>query len=323
MSYACSSTHLLLDLLPFEQRLITELSTHIPLILLPSHQSTLTPYAPLRSYTYHQSPYSRRPSLQGLHNTTTSDALRTVKLASIKPQSVHALRLSLLRSPESLAALRLEAAERFMRWREVERAVGHVLGTSSPPSDREILAGLERTPVASNEDPIAHVRKQGRVHGQERWNKARWEAEWEGALATDVAKTLRARRGKGMERRPTITAPKVHRPRLSPMCTDVGVETSPELVHESQTPHPAYFDPLHLPSLLAFSLSLLGPLKSRLARMFTPGRTSNTTVTEPKASINGTLESGSRYEVGNGMVWAFVGAFCAGVGVGMLLSRSL
>ncbi|KIP10742.1 hypothetical protein PHLGIDRAFT_125265 [Phlebiopsis gigantea 11061_1 CR5-6] len=289
-----------------EQRLIAELSTHVPLIVLPNPRTTSARSAPLHD----QSPYSRRPSLQGLHHSSTSDLLRSAKLASVRPHSAHAFRSALFRSPEALASLRLDAAERFMRWREVERAVGHVLGGTSPPPE------TERTPVVSRTDPLQ--RQPPSAHTAQRWDKARWEVEWEGALATDVAKTLRARRGAGAGRRQTITAARVPRPQVAPVCADVGVGTSG--THDEAASAPAYFDPLHLPSLLAFSLSLLGPLKARLARMFTSPRASPAS---EKAAEAG-LPEGDRWQPSSGGVtWALVGAFCAGVGVGIMLSRSL
>lgn len=311
-------------ILPFEQHLIAELSTHIPLIVLPSHSSSPSRPIPSRSTTYHQSPYSRRQSLQGLHGAERSDVLRFAKLSSIRPHSAHALRHALLRSPEALATLRLEASERFMRWREVERAVGHVLrGTSpsSPPSERE----PDRTPVVPRDEP-QQLRRRSAGHTQHRWDKARWEAEWEGALATDVAKTLRARRakGKGMERRSTVTSrPKLGRPRLSPMCTDVGVDAREHAgtAGEEGASGAPHFDPLHIPSLLKFSISLLGPLKSRIARLFTPSP-SDEAVLRGAADVDAPGD-GARYFRTAGMKWALIGVFCAGIGVGVVLSRSL
>ena len=70
------------------------------------------------------------------------------------------------------------------------------------------------------------------------WDKAKWESEWEENLSKDVALHLRA----------TISSP-----------------SSP-----SRACHPS-FDPLHLPSLIIFSLSLLGPLRSRLVDLIRSG----------------------------------------------------
>ena len=294
------------DMTQYEHKLISELSTHVPLVVLPSLQASSSL---ARTYITHQSPYSRRPSLQGL-NIGPYDTLRGAKLASICPHSAHALRTHLLRSPEALSTLRLEAAERFMRWREVERAVGHVLGDTTPPSDRE---STERTPIVSRGEGPG---KRKRTTVAQRWSKARWEEEWEGGLATDVAKTLRARRVKGMERRSTVRGPA--RPRLTPLCTDVGVGTMNSPVCEDTPSSAAHFDPLHLPSLLAFSFSLLGPLKARIAQMFTPTR-ANTAV----AGVGGTTGSSRGHVDAGGMTWALVGVFCAGVGMGVLLSRTM
>ena len=313
-----------IDMTLQEQRLITELSTHIPVMLLSSNQGTLRPQA-------HYSPYSRRPSLQGLHGVSSSDVLRGAKLASLRPHSAHALRTCLLRSPEALASLRLEAAERFMRWREVERAVGHVLGGSSPPSERDPsfgVAGAPRSPTTPREDSERKRRRHGHTnataaHAAQRWNKTRWEEEWEGGLATDVAKTLRVRRRQGLDRRTTVTAAPRAPLRFSSVCSEEGgverVGSPSAAVAETTTPHAAYFDPLHLPSLLAFSFSLLGPLKSRIARAFSP-RPNAAAV----AGLNQQDDAGqSEYANSVGLSWVLIGAFCAGLGMGVLLSRTL
>jgi len=87
-------------------------------------------------------------------------------MSSFRPSSPSALRNGLFRSPETLLSLRYEAAERFLRWREVERAV-------------ENIAAIHRE--------TAHYvaeKPQG-------WDKARWEAEWEMRLSQDVATRTR------------------------------------------------------------------------------------------------------------------------------------
>ncbi|GJE93162.1 hypothetical protein PsYK624_093210 [Phanerochaete sordida] len=287
----------------YETKLISELSTHVPLVMLPSHQSS----SRSRAYQPHQSPYSRRPSLQGFHTPGPSDTLRAVKLASIRPQTAHALRTCIMRSPEALSTLRLEAAERFMRWREVERAVGHVLGSTTPPSGS---VSPDRTPAASRiVDPARR-----RAPAAQRWDKARWEEEWEGGLATDVAKTLRARRAKGMQRRSTLRA--FPRPRVAPDYAEIPVDSTSTLIAPEDLVN-THFDPLHLPSVLAFSISLLGPLKSRIARMFSPAPAYTQAVGPNSAN------AGSGGALDGGLAWVLVGAFCAGVGVGVLLSRTV
>ena len=87
-------------------------------------------------------------------------------MSSFRPSSSSALCNGLFRSPETLSSLRYEAAERFLRWREVERAV-------------ENIAAIHRETVHY----IAE-KSQG-------WDKASWEAEWEMQLSQDVATRAR------------------------------------------------------------------------------------------------------------------------------------
>lgn len=86
-------------------------------------------------------------------------------MSSFYPLSASALRHGLFRSPDTLLSLRYEAAERFLHWREVERAV-----ESIHTGHRETIRDIsEKLPV---------------------WDKARWEAEWEPQLSRDVASRL-------------------------------------------------------------------------------------------------------------------------------------
>ncbi|KAF8558682.1 hypothetical protein OG21DRAFT_1374856, partial [Imleria badia] len=101
-------------------------------------------------------------------------------MSSFRPSSPSALRNGLFRSPETLSSLRYEAAERFLRWREVERAV-------------ENIAAIHReTAYYISEKP------QG-------WDKAMWEAEWEIRLSQDVA--TRTRENTVTTRPDTISPP--------------------------------------------------------------------------------------------------------------------
>ncbi|KAI0049473.1 hypothetical protein FA95DRAFT_854459 [Auriscalpium vulgare] len=156
--------------------------------------------------------------------------------SAFRPASTLALRTGLFRAPETLALLRAEAADRFLHWREVER-------------------------VADNMQFVREQAQEGvKESGRTRWDKAKWEAEWDAQLSHDVGRRLRER---------TITGP-----RPTPSCA------------------PAPFDPLHLPSLFMFSLSLLSPLKESLQRL----------------SL-----SGGRL----GLV--LVGTLCAGIGIGLVM----
>lgn len=74
--------------------LLDSLSRHIPIILLPLPRTRVHFSLPANS-----------------------------NLSVFRSRTPIALRAGLFRSPETLAALRVEAAERFLGWREVERAV--------------------------------------------------------------------------------------------------------------------------------------------------------------------------------------------------------
>ncbi|KAF9224885.1 hypothetical protein BS17DRAFT_55152 [Gyrodon lividus] len=87
-------------------------------------------------------------------------------MSSFRPSSAFALRNGFFRSPETLSSLRYEAAERFLRWREVERAV-----ESLGASHRETAQYISE-------------KKPG-------WDKAKWEAEWEIRFSQDVATRAR------------------------------------------------------------------------------------------------------------------------------------
>ncbi|KAJ7594366.1 hypothetical protein C8J56DRAFT_926579 [Mycena floridula] len=121
---------------------------------------------------------------------------------------------------------------------------------------------------------VIHKRRQRRHASSHEegstWNKSNWEFEWESRLSQDVTKRLREDE------------------------TNSGL--FPEL-HGSLPPYgEGSFDPLHLPSLLMFTLSLLGPLGGCLQR----------TVVNTMSAVGA-----SRAVV--------LGAFCAGLGAGILL----
>ncbi|KAH9022162.1 hypothetical protein EDB85DRAFT_2075492 [Lactarius pseudohatsudake] len=84
-------------------------------------------------------------------------------VSAFRPSSTHALRAGIFHSPETLNLLRGEAADRFLRWREIERAVRSV---------------RESRTDARPQDGVA-------------WDKATWETEWDATLSRDVARRLR------------------------------------------------------------------------------------------------------------------------------------
>ncbi|KAI0649758.1 hypothetical protein C8Q79DRAFT_1006099 [Trametes meyenii] len=285
---------------PTEKTLIDTLSPHIPLVLLPLYPHSDVAYKEV-------SPH----------------------LSSFRPSSLDALRTGLFRSPSTLAALRAEAAARFLRWREVERAVEHVQWGAAAPA-------TTKTPMAPHAQP-------GRATTASRawWDKDTWEAQWEGELSQEVALHLRRRRS-GTARRitplsslPTMT--RVER-RTSYFYTSPGASTVLDTPMPRETgaeqggllspPCPsAAFDPLHLPSLVMFSFSLFGALRAQVARSLGLARESGgrRRVVDSR-SIDGAEDSKGR-EVQRGFGYTFgiglalIGAFCAGVGIGLFVSR--
>jgi len=206
---------------PLETLLIDTLGPQIPIILLPR----LT---------------SRTPS-----------PIPNLTLSSFRPTSIIALRTGLFRSPDTLASLRGEAADRFLRWREVERAIDNL---SRPLTDSKVP--------------------------EWGWSKNEWEAEWEGMLSQDVERARRAR-----DRDNTVT------------------QANSRPFHQKFVPSSSFsinssFDPLHFPSLVLFSLSLLRPARRQLG-----------------ASIFSFVEKLKDWQVG----LALVGSFCFGVGIGLIL----
>jgi hypothetical protein len=84
-------------------------------------------------------------------------------ISAFRPSSVHALRTGIFRCPETLSLLRSEAADRFLRWREIERAASTVHESRSNARTQQGVA----------------------------WDKAAWETEWDATLSRDVARRLR------------------------------------------------------------------------------------------------------------------------------------
>ncbi|KAH8102072.1 hypothetical protein BXZ70DRAFT_51209 [Cristinia sonorae] len=251
----------------YDEALIKGLCPHIPLIVLPPHvQST----SMLRN--------RRLPHTSSIHAESPLD-----------------LRTALLRSTETLLTLRVEAADRFLRWREVERSVENALNTGpESPNVERVLRDWRL-----HADPASHPGFKSLT--SVRWDKEKWEAEWEGSLSADVSLALRQRRSQSR------THP------LSEHSTSSGPSRHTSLDEKSFVrDRPANgvpalsLDPLHIPSLVAFSYhSLLAPLRARLANIFTPAFSSSA---HPAKSL--------------GMsVGILFGAFCAGLGFGFVIAK--
>ena len=215
--------------------LIKHLGSQIPIVLLPSSSHlSISPHSP--------SPPGKKHTLPK----------RTVSsLSHLQPQHPQALRASLFRSPETLAALRVEGVERFFRWREVSRVLG---SSSSFPFSERITSEREDLWVG--------------------WTASERE-EWEGRLSYDVAAVRERARAlgekeavekvnfKGRDRDDTVTQRTFahpHRPSISPSST-FSPPCSRSCLYSSAT-HIS-FDPLHFPSLVMFGLSLFRPAVSK------------------------------------------------------------
>jgi hypothetical protein len=96
--------------------------------------------------------------------TSTGSPRGRLPVSAFHASSTHGLRAGIFHSPETLNLLRSEAADRFLRWREIERAARTV---------RE-----SRTDAARSQHDTA-------------WDKAAWETEWDATLSRDVARRLR------------------------------------------------------------------------------------------------------------------------------------
>ncbi|KAF8962285.1 hypothetical protein BDZ97DRAFT_1759354 [Flammula alnicola] len=280
-----------------DQEIITTLSTHIPLIVL--------------------------PRLQGPHRgiKSTSTLFHSAKLSTFRPASAVALRHGLFRSPETVSLLRSEAVDRFLKWREVERAVEGIWEGSqwdqSPRIGRNLkLGGARRGFSGRRVGRKLGEREWGRGKGEseggagdekekeaEGWSKAKWEAEWMESHSQDVAKRMREG---------TITQRSVQRSRTGTILNASEKDQTHDLgqnanSNEADLRSPQYrqggyahapFDPLHLQSLLVFSVSLLGPLRTRLGE-----------------SVQSVVEALGETRVRV----ALLGGFCVGLGVGVLV----
>lgn len=225
-----SPTHL-------DTSLVERLSPHIPVIALP-------PFPPSRRSSQH--------------------------LSSFRPANSAALRSYLFRSPETLASLRMEAADRFLRWREVHRVHNALTLSTTTTSPTHLKAHQCHSPTKI------------------RWNRADWEAEWDYKLSKEVSDLHTS----------ALPPPSPSKPPSPSNSSSCAAYYSPTT-----------FDPLHLPSIFMFSLSLLAPLRHRIFGEHMETLDDPTTTT--KANIAQPFNWG---------VLGVMGAFCAGIGLGMLIA---
>lgn len=290
---------------PLDSEFIRALSTHIPLIVL--------------------------PRLSGTHRVAESSTrpphIPSAKVSTFRPASPVALRNGLFRSPETAALLRAEAVDRFLRWREVEKAVEGIwessLSTNVGSGRGTLRAGSGRRGAAFRRTPRklserdwgrgSFNEKEGDIHRSQQtasernegWSKAKWEAEWMEDHAQEVARRVRedaTRKHVGRSRAGTVLPPSKNFDTDASSTTaadNSGGSVDSGLAHcvdgsHTHGMHPS-FDPLHLPSLIVFSVSLIGPLRVRVW-----------------ASLQSAVESLNETKV----QVALFGGFCIGVGAG-------
>lgn len=161
----------------------------------------------------------------------------------------------------------MEAVDRFLRWREVRK----IHNAMSPPvttTSHTLHKGHPRCPTRTT-----------------KWNKADWEAEWDYRLSQEVSD--------------------LNKPFLPPS------PSKPDSPRNSSSNCGAYyspptFDPLHLPSVFMFSMSLLSPLRYRIFG-------------EPTETLDGSTTTRNTKPFNWGII-GIMGAFCAGIGLGMLIA---
>ncbi|PPR06916.1 hypothetical protein CVT24_010998 [Panaeolus cyanescens] len=245
--------------------LIREISSLVPVIILPLTSQDHSSHFRRRSY---------------------SSSISKAKLSTFSPTSVHSLLVGLFRTPETLKKLRMEAVERFLKWREVEGEVARSLALST---GIPLSANLSDSISSETQHPLEYAASSGvkrrigmgaRVDKddvQRKWQewKQQWEREWMESFSVDVASRLREERG--YPRTPTYTRftteTSGNRKRVRTVEHGEGVPHGQELDSPSSPVDNALTqsttlgqpsDPLHIPSLIILSLSLLGPLKQRL-----------------------------------------------------------
>jgi hypothetical protein len=193
-----------------------------------------------------------------------------------------ALRSGLFNSPDTLSLLRSEATDRFLKWREVERMVTHI---KPRPQYSHLRTSKTSTSI--------------------QWDKDKWETEYLTSFSHDVAK-----RARSVVTRQQISTPLNQR-------NDSIIDDDEEDDHHSDEDEEGYLlpqqefsssssyaslDPLHLPSLIFFSISLLKPLRLRL----------HTSISKFFESI--ASEKNVRV--------ALLGGFCVGLGIGAVMAKS-
>ncbi|KAF6751192.1 hypothetical protein DFP72DRAFT_1071739 [Ephemerocybe angulata] len=370
---------------PFDRRIVDTLGPHVPIIVLPasavSSASTFSSY-PVSSSSSFSTSFPASPHLTSSANFPEHEERPSpiptappLVLSSFRPQDATALKQGLFHSPETLATLRMEAAGRFLRWREVERVVRGLSGGSA----------TTRARMHSDGRSLSRGGGERREYGMgwRGWDKERWEREWMGEFSRDVAVGIadRERRMEGLSgdetdiEDETLRSPGQMMEASSSDSIVNGKEEYNEIVERSEDvvdeeyllasrvtayTHSHPFDPLHLPSFLLFTASMLGPLRARVVEMLkrviwtpftivfhpvevSPSPAHSSPTSEQASKVSEKRGSASEMTVvpessrrkrqsSNGgdadhQKWMVVGGmvgvgFCVGVGVGVVAART-
>ncbi|KAF4576257.1 hypothetical protein EYR36_004234 [Pleurotus pulmonarius] len=225
------------------EHIITEsLSSYVPVIKLPSTAAATMLYPSVS-----QSTLTRRRDPNHTHVF-----------------SPHYLQPGTILRSNTLPSLRREAAERFLRWYEIDRIVGHFgvpasrklitpssnnNNSSSPPSQGRDLVGT----VKGHQSGKSVKRKLEETSFEDR------KSFWESDLSVQVARRRLAAPSSSMSQHQSESysehdTPSQHAAQPLPQSTRSHSFTA------------GNFDPLHLPSVLWFSLSLIGPFSRRISQ---------------------------------------------------------
>jgi hypothetical protein len=110
------------------------------------------------------------------------------------------------------------------------------------------------------------------TRAEEKWDEAKWEAEWLVNFSREVDSARRKREATITQKDVIALRSQATESNENLFASGAGSTNRP--IEKVQTPAErpgphgtaAVFDPLHLPSLIAFSFSLLGPLRARLGQ---------------------------------------------------------
>ncbi|KAJ2932426.1 hypothetical protein H1R20_g4640, partial [Candolleomyces eurysporus] len=371
------------SLTPLDRHIVDSLGAHIPIIVLPasaaSSASTSSSYPVSSSSSFsasfpasRDSPVHTQPHQLPQHNAAAPASASVpaypeisarkvlhapLVLSSFRPRDAVALKHGLFHSPETLATLRMEAAGRFLRWREVDRVVRGLHGGDPATLYSRSLSkerGLRRSGGGE--------RKGSTQIGWRGWDKEKWERQWMTDFSRDVAVGIRERSmllGEGAPRG------EEHQDEVRSEVDGSSKEEGGEVAfeHDLEEKHAApriiaythshSFDPLHFPSLFLFTVSMLGPLKTRVveavkrmclmpfALVFEPSRRAAQPATprnRERASDNtmdeqefdekdaGQLVPGNFQSQGQTQKWVVIGglvgaSFCVGVAAGVAVAR--